>query len=303
MRWLLLWCFGLCYLARVALHVPFPKEDGDVIYYFREEGIDLKYLVARVLQKAARSIHISTYGLTDPDIVSFLEKTPHAVHISYDPKEHNLLPSKAHLYPHTKSGLMHRKLIAIDETLVFLGSTNLTPMALHIHHNLIVGIRSPLLFQAIQENRSLTTPSFSYHPLPDKTVLPKLLAQIDHANRRIYLCLYTLTHPQIIASLQQAHARGVELSLYLDKSMALGSCRKSLPNLPIHIQADPSLLHHKCALIDDTFIFGSANWSKAGFGKNQEYLLFLPASPTVESFFKTLKTSCIPISFYHKLQI
>jgi phosphatidylserine/phosphatidylglycerophosphate/cardiolipin synthase-like enzyme len=66
----------------------------------------------------------------------------------------------------------------------------------------------------------------------------------------------------------------------MDRGMSKGSSEKVTTALKSHnvfvrTHLGGGLLHHKCALIDNTFVFGSANWTKAAFSKNEEYLLFL----------------------------
>ena len=79
--------------------------------------------------------------MNDKDIVKILQtqSTHIPIKIFYDSKENNILPrgELVSVFPYKKQGLMHRKLIAIDKELLFLGSTNLTPLALKIHKNLI----------------------------------------------------------------------------------------------------------------------------------------------------------------------
>ncbi len=295
------WLFCLSYFAYNALRIDLPKNDGEYLFYFKEEGKDLKYLVSRCLQTARESIFISSFGITDKEIGKMLASTPLPLKIAFDAKEKNLLPQgdNVSLFPYIKkSGLMHRKVIGIDCELLLLGSTNLTPLALKIHKNLIVCIRSKALYSAILENKFLQTDSFSYYPLPEtgKVALQTLIQTIASAKHRIFICMYTFTHPKIIEALMDAYARGIDVQVYLDRGMACGTCKKAsallYPLVKTHLGG--GLLHHKCALIDNTFIFGSANWSKAAFTKNEEYLLFLPTPPlrTLEQFFSHLeKTS------------
>lgn len=92
--------------------------------------------------------------------------------------------------------------------------------------------------------------------------------------------MYALTHTKIIAALITAHQKGVNVAIFLDGKMASGTCSKYLTPLtaagvPLYKRTKFGLMHHKSALIDNTYIFGSTNWSASGFNKNEETLIFL----------------------------
>ncbi|MCH9617634.1 MAG: Cardiolipin synthase A [Chlamydiia bacterium] len=115
--------------------------------------------------------------------------------------------------------------------------------------------------------------------------------------------MYALTHKKIIAEIIAAHKRGVDTTLYLDKGMANGTCKKYIALLqkegvPIFIREKGGLLHHKSALIDTTYIFGSANWSASGFQKNEETLLFIKDPP--EKLLLNMNTFLKNTKYYSK---
>ena len=92
--------------------------------------------------------------------------------------------------------------------------------------------------------------------------------------------MYALSHPEIIDEIIKARNRGVKVLVFLDQGMTNGSCKKMITTLKsegisIRTRLKSGLNHHKAALIDDTYIFGSVNWSKAGFTKNEETLIIL----------------------------
>lgn len=111
--------------------------------------------------------------------------------------------------------------------------------------------------------------------------------------------MFSLTHQKIIDEVINAHKRGVYVSIYLDKSMQNGRLKSKITKLikakvPIYIREKQGLLHHKSALVDNTFIFGSTNWSQAGFTKNEETLLILnnidhTLKKSIQKFLKNTK--------------
>ncbi len=259
---------------------------------------DIKLTFCRALSHAHHSIYLMMYGITDPDVISLVKKKiidgiPTRIH--YDKTAStNLqkkLPSQAEVYPFPSKGLMHRKILVIDESCVFLGSANLTTASLKHHDNLCVGIYCPPLAQFLKEESGSLFPfEIAGHKaelwlLPDrgktKAALEKLIVEIDLAQDSIYLAIFTLTHPVITDALIRAHQRGVCVKVALDVYTARGASRKVFGRLknagiPIFVSRGQELLHHKWALIDEkTLIMGSANWTQAAFTKNEDFLLYL----------------------------
>lgn len=277
--------FFLSLFIYTSLYLEIPEKEESFCFYFKEQKKDLKYLIAKCLKSAKHSIYLSSFGLTDTDIIQLLEVQSKQIpiKIAYDPKERTFLPKGDNIQtiPYIKGGLMHRKFIGIDRSLILIGSTNITPLALKIHKNLIVCIRSEKLFDAIETNQPIESEIYSFYPLPQakNQALQKLLETISQAKKRIYVCMYTFTHEEIAKALVSAFKRGVDVRVYMDRGMSRGASEKIatfLKNEHVFTKAHLGigLLHHKCALIDDTFVFGSANWTKAAFSKNEEFLLF-----------------------------
>jgi phosphatidylserine/phosphatidylglycerophosphate/cardiolipin synthase-like enzyme len=67
------------------------------------------------------------------------------VRIFYDENGCKRLKEKiqsANIFPVTSPGIMHKKVLIIDDTLVFLASANLTETSLRLHDNLVIGCYS-----------------------------------------------------------------------------------------------------------------------------------------------------------------
>jgi phosphatidylserine/phosphatidylglycerophosphate/cardiolipin synthase-like enzyme len=234
------------------------------------------------------------YGITDPEIIALLQKKASqdlSLQIRYDKSASaNLRKLLPQALPYASKGLMHRKIVAIDDTTVFLGTANLTPSSLKHHNNLLVGLYSPPLAQFLKRE---TGSHFIFEieerpaelfllPKEKQNALSQLIAQIDDAQLSIKLAMYTLTHPAIADALVRAHERGVFVQVALDLYTARGASRKVVDllekaHIPLLLSRGQELLHHKWALIDQhTLIMGSANWTQAAFAKNEDFLLFLP---------------------------
>jgi phosphatidylserine/phosphatidylglycerophosphate/cardiolipin synthase-like enzyme len=118
-------------------------------------------------------------------------------------------------------------------------------------------------------------------PDPKQTALIHLLTTIDKAREKIVIAMFTFTHPEIANALCQAQKRGVKVSIAIDYYTAKGASKKTLAILEkkgvhIFLSQGRELLHHKWAVIDDQIlVVGSANWTKAAFSKNHDFLCFL----------------------------
>ncbi len=283
------------YLIVAATHIALPNPEQPLLLYSNQTRHDIKFIFYQALKQAGQAIHLSVYGITDPDILAILiQKTEQGlpVYVEYDPSASSslkkLLPL-ADVNPVKSKGLMHRKIILIDQAQIFLGSANLTLSSLRHHDNLILGLYHPSLAAFLQHP---TATHFSFPlkeqqgelfllPDPQKTGLKQLLESIHTAQTSISVAMFTLTHAEIAQALIQAQQRGVKVTIAVDYYTAKGASRKTIESMEtagieILKSQGRQLLHHKWAVIDDRLlIMGSANWTKAAFSKNQDFLFFL----------------------------
>lgn len=298
----LCWVIFLIYYVYQSVHVRYPTKSEPIVSYYEESGHDLKYLYCAFLQSAQKSILISSYGLSDPDIKRILkEKQACGIEVTY----YNSKNEKKHRQK--VSGLYHRKILIIDDTYLFIGSANCTLPALCYQGNQIFGFNNKELIDCIKKNSSYISDNFFFYLLPGfaKPALSQLLGLIECAKDEIKLAMFSLTHPEIIDSLIAAHTRGVKISIYLDRARAYGLGRKYNQKLTdagikVSTRSIEGILHHKCAKIDDAYIFGSTNFSKAGFSKNEEILIIIPQTPPpltkqINHFFSSLHSYSLPI--------
>lgn len=287
-----------------------PDPGCPLKFYSNQSRQDIKQTFLQALSRAHESIFLSVYGITDPQILETVRKksAEHLpIFIEYDPtassalKKH--LPSSIQLKPVRSKGLMHRKIVLIDRRVAYLGSANLTPSSLRHHANLVVGLYHPGL-AAFLENPA--TKSFFFElqgqkgevylfPDPAKAGLSRLIQCIDKAELQIHIAMFTLTHPEIVEALIRATKRKVDINIALDAYTARGASKKSVEALEregvsFYLSQGRELLHHKWALIDkETLAMGSANWTKAAFNKNDDFLLFLaPLDKKQKGFLKNL---------------
>lgn len=254
---------------------------------------------------------MSTYGLSDPQVLSILQKKIHegvSVTVTCHPKETRDMQKHvgnfARIIPFQSTGLNHEKITILDDELIFLGSTNLTETSLSLHDNILIGISSRalanhLLFRTPGKlhNLSIKDQNLSLYFLPenDHMALNQILSIIDAAKKEIQIALFTFTHPKIQLALSKAVMRGVRITVIMDQFLARGCCKKTVGRLKesnciVRTSNSYKLMHHKWARIDRTiFITGSANWTKSAFEKNRDYILILnPMDKTQNNFIDKL---------------
>jgi cardiolipin synthase len=291
----ILWISLISYYIYKSLSIVFPSESNPIVCYFEESGDDLKYLYCSFLKKAKKHIFISSFGMTDPDIHKILkEKKSAGIKVTY----HNCKQEKK-----TRkkiSGLYHKKILIIDGEQLYIGSANCSLSSLCFHGNQIFGFFDKALIESVFSNSSLVKEEFEFYSLPEsrEKSFDRLQQIIQNAKKSILISMYALTHKQLTEEIIHAKQRGVEVKIYLDSQMIKGAMSKQAQmfkaaKIPLFVRAKGGLNHHKCALIDNTYIFGSINWSEAGFKKNEETLMILHHMDTnlkkqIEQFFKNL---------------
>lgn len=285
------------YLVKKGTTVHLPTRDRPIVFFNSQNQEDLKLTFIDAIQKAQHKIVLAIFTLKDPHLIAWLNKKVKQgveVRVYYD-AEHNkdlvsLIDERVALIPYQLRGLMHRKLLMIDDIFSIVGSANCTKSSLMEDDNLICGLYNEQLTLWLERHlthynihASFYASSGEYtcflNPDKKKEALHRLIQEIDSAKKCIKLAMYSFSHPEIIRALARAQERGVDLEIYLDKQMRFADYLKKQKGFEeirraVRFSKKPFLMHHKCALIDDeTFIMGSTNWTQAGFMKNQDFLL------------------------------
>ncbi len=278
-------------LVFFALFPSLPSPKRPLIFYSNQQRDDLRLVFRRIFGRASRSIEITMYALTDRSLLDQLErkaKSGIAVTIYYDSSTRSTISS-----PHLKTvpihtrGLMHRKIVIVDDQYVFLGSANMTTSSLVLHDNISVGIYHPDLASFIQNPTSsyfdfkLKTERCRLWLLPDLKARSYLEEKINKSHSSLFIAMFTLTDPKLIEALIEADKRKVKVTVAVDRYTARGASKAAVGRLlsqgiTILVSHGPQLFHHKWAYIDqEEIILGSTNWTQAAFKKNQDCLLFI----------------------------
>lgn len=278
-------------------HLPEAHEPPKL--YSNQCQQDIRATLLSAIKGATNSIHLVMFGLSDRPILSALSKkieenVPTTVYYDTGGSSSKIFRylQGGKLHPIKKGGLMHQKILILDQETVFIGSANMTSASLRMHDNLVVGLMSRTVAKFLQEHEPYSPgylktmvggQEIELWLLPDPRghALTELRKKIRLARKSIRIALFTFTHPGLVEEVIQAHNRGVKVSIVIDMHSGLGASSKVVEKLqkagvPLQLSQGVQLLHHKFIYIDEqTLVTGSANWTKAAFYKNSDCILTL----------------------------
>ena len=289
-----LYLFHLIWQGSSLYFPTLPTPQHPTHFYSTQVNADLRLTLKRALSKARDSIYISVYSLTDTHLIQTLNKQAEegiSITITCDPNtsgdiSHYLHPKILFKRETSTLSLMHRKLLIIDNTTFYIGSANFTYPSLEMHDNLLFGCYHPALAHRLTQEIPSTPLTFefgkiSFLPQHNREALTGIIQRIDNANHSIKIAMFTWTHPDLLEAILRASKRGVKIDVVLDRYTAKGASHKvykALLNhsIPTYLPPHQELMHHKFLWIDERLlIFGSANWTRAAFSKNEELIFEL----------------------------
>lgn len=275
-------------------------------FYATDLNNGLEQALIKSIESSQSSIAISVYSFSDKGIIRALRKKAEEgikIEVTVDPTASRGIEKKLgpliKIFPVKSKGLMHQKLIVIDDKKVWLGSANLTQDALRSQSNLMQEVTSAPLAAFVKEKiKSLYTPGrkkkfphkvFSYNnqnlefwflPDDDKASI-KIKDLIRSSQKSIKIAMYTFTRLDFAEALIKAEERGVNVEVILDQSQCDGACQRLVNKLKhsavkLYGSDGSALMHNKLMIIDDQILVnGSANWTKAAFNQNEDYFFVL----------------------------
>jgi phospholipase D len=119
---------------------------------------------------------------------------------------------------------------------------------------------------------------------------------IAKAQQTILVQAYTFTSLPIADALIQAHQRGVDVRILVDRSQLASKYTQvrymAAQGIFVAVDVVPGIAHNKVMVIDDDYVLtGSFNWTKAAEASNAENLLLI----------KDTKTNAIYTKVWHRL--
>jgi phosphatidylserine/phosphatidylglycerophosphate/cardiolipin synthase-like enzyme len=282
-----------------------PTSDGPILLYANQAQEDLKHLFSTAIAEASDSILLIIYALSDDHLIQQLkEKSDQGVYVNVicdavasQYVEHKLGP-KVHCTPRKTGGLMHDKILVIDRKKIWVGSANWTGQSLRFHGNLVVGLENQEMAAHLTNHAAkmtssvkplLPVPEMRYKVgiqnielwlLPNQAAVGRIIRLIQTAQKTIRIAMFTWTRKDFAQAVVEAHRRGVQTSVILDRQSAKGAGKKihkflKEKGVPVRCNCGNTLLHHKFLYIDDTLVNGSANWTGAAFSKNDDCVLII----------------------------
>lgn len=299
-KFLFVSCFFLIFCSCVTLVIfsispSQPQSDQPPILYSNQLRQDLRLTLVDAIRQSTKSIHMVMFGLSDPAIINALASKEIPTTVYFDANNSPALWTKlpnATLHPVRGYGLMHQKLIILDQETTFIGSANMTTSSLRMHDNLVIGIKNKKLAQFLIDR----TPNSSGYlqttvggqkielwllPDPRGHALQDVKKKIRQAGQSLKIALFTFTHPALVEEVINAHKRGIAVSVVIDMHSGLGASKDAIEKLKsagvkVSMSRGVQLLHHKFILIDGhTLLSGSANWTKSAFYKNSDCFIVL----------------------------
>lgn len=288
-----------------------PAADGSVSLYSTHLQDDLRRTYVAAIDAAQKSVLLEVYTLSDQSIINALKTKAEQgipVQVLVDSKASPL--AKKLLGPQVKttrrspSGLMHLKILVIDEAQVWIGSANMTYDSLRTHGNIVLAMTNPALAATIRKRADETpasgaaprTPVITFTqnaqtgelwflPSPEQG-LQRLITAIQEAKSQVRIAMFTWTHPLLTEAVIDAHRRGLHVEVVIDSNQGQGAGAETVHKLKkakvkTSLSNGEGLLHYKMLIIDDhTLVCGSANWTRSAFKHNDDCMLFLfPLNP------------------------
>ncbi len=117
---------------------------------------------------------------------------------------------------------------------------------------------------------------------------------LEHAQKTVDICVFTITDDRISEQILLAHGRGVEVRIITDNEKAedLGSdiARLRSAGIPTVVDRTEFHMHHKFAIFDRKLLLtGSYNWTRGAAESNEENFIVTPDPGLIGSFGRTFE--------------
>lgn len=293
------------FLIETASPPVLPLEGTPAYFYANQCLDDLQAVYLSGINEAKKSIVLIIYSLTDKQIIQALkDKSEQGVSVNVIcdakccPNVATQLGQKVSLQRRICPGIMHQKLLVVDDQKTWIGSANLTTESLKIHGNLVHVIHSPEFSAAVLEKASAMSVNekVSKDPhiftiggqrielwfIPDhRKGVERLIEVIRSAKKSIRVAMFTWTRFDLAKEIIEAKKKGIQVEIALDGQSSKGASKK-IANLfkkyavPMRCSKGSALLHYKFLYVDDEILVnGSANWTKGAFTKNEDCFMIL----------------------------
>ncbi len=145
------------------------------------------------------------------------------------------------------------------------------------------------MLKAIQPiNKTLSLKSAAYFS-PGEACRDKIISLINHAGKKIDICVFTISDNTISQAILKAHQRGIKVTIISDNDKAndKGSDVSDLSASGVKVIFDhsPHHMHHKFAIFDEQQLLnGSFNWTRSATTRNEENIIVTSEPELVNAF-------------------
>lgn len=294
------------WLGEPLLTKSFHNVDETPLLLSNHTSDNLQSSYVSAISHAKQSILLMIFALTDDSVIQVLrQKSQEGIPVKVicdakaSPNIVQKLGPKIEVVRRFAKGLMHLKILVIDDKECWIGSANLTSESLNMHGNLVVALANGPLAHTLAEKAStlkeyeregevphqeflVNGQPIELSFLPDDRKASQRIKQlIRTAKKTIRVAMFTWTRFDLAKEIIDAHKRDVKVEIVLDNSSSKGASAKiaelfQKEHIPFALSKGTALLHHKFMWIDDhTLEIGSANWTKAAFTQNDDCFLIL----------------------------
>lgn len=267
------------FAKRLINEIDSAKETIDIAIY---EFGDQKDIYNALLNAKKRGVKIR--AVSD---ISKNELQRHKIHFDFIKEFNAVLDSN--------TSLMHNKFLIFDNSLVMTGSANISSTGSGGYNaNLVAFINDEQIIKRYKaEFNQMYSSKFSinkkvlnnyesdisaYFSPRDDICHEVLFDLIENAKKYIYISAFYLTDKELIEHLIQSKRKGLQILVLLDANSAanfkgrIDKLRKN--NIFVAVENWGGKNHEKTMVIDgEILIFGSCNFSKSGFYKNDENII------------------------------
>lgn len=293
----------LFYLFTANAKHELPTLEHPIQWYFTELHAPLRSVIVDGIKEAQSSLLVVIYQLRDEKIIEAIrEKSDRGIPVYVVVDESGFEGGRKKLGKNTTlikrnppGGIMHEKLLIVDKSKVYLGSTNFTFESVNLHANDWVGIFSPTLAEKVWQrvkkmnDTGKIEPGFAIHAkvenrtlemwfTPNPDALKKIEQLIDGAKTSIHVAMYTFTNQKLTQKLIEAKQRGVKVTIATDAQQSKNVNKLALQQMKqAREYLGVGLFHHKFMVIDGhTMVIGSLNWTKQAFKENDDCFIIIP---------------------------
>jgi phosphatidylserine/phosphatidylglycerophosphate/cardiolipin synthase-like enzyme len=290
MKLLTILIFFLVITSVSALNIS--KDQGEVRLYFCNHNNCSQGLISELNQSS--KLECAFYDMNIPSLVSVIKTKDYNLVLDKKLEEDNLFEKAFYLQ---QSAYMHHKFCIIDNNKVLTGSMNPTRFGTQRNDNNFILIESEILAQNYRNELNYllakdSPKNINIFALNDFVIenyfcprecsigINRLLKLINLSNKSIHVAAFSLTSEEIFLALIDAHERGVEVNIIMEKRMMNSKSSKFeiLKTYGINIIFDlnPGSMHHKFIVIDNEIVqFGSLNYSENAIKRNNENILII----------------------------